>query len=124
VVVVSWAVTTTAIDVLLPAVNACAPDAAPDVTALPATVTDAVASVVVGVTVTEATAFATVAVYEVVAATNDGDSVPALSAKLLSVASVYPAFCLVTVTVYVLAVVPSPPVTTTAIADPTVGVSA
>jgi hypothetical protein len=76
VVVVSCAVTTTAIAALLPAVMACADDALPDVTALPPTVTVARASLVVGVTVTDATPFATLAVYVMVAAANAGDSVP------------------------------------------------
>ena len=76
VVVVSCAVTTTTIAALLPAVMACAEDALPDVTALPPTVTVAAASVVVGVTVTDATPFATLAVYVTVAAPNAGDSVP------------------------------------------------
>jgi hypothetical protein len=76
VVVVSCAVTTTAIAALLPAVMACADDALPDVTALPPTVTVARASVVVGVTFTDGTPFATLAVYVMVAAANAGDSVP------------------------------------------------
>ena len=76
VVVVSWAVTTTAIAALLPAVMACADDALPDVTVLPPTVTVASASLVVGVTFTDATPFATLAVYVMVAAANDGERVP------------------------------------------------
>jgi hypothetical protein len=76
VVVVSCAVTTTAIAALLPAVMACAEDALPDVTALPPTVTVAAASVVVGVSVTDGTPFATLAEYVTVLAANDGDSVP------------------------------------------------
>jgi hypothetical protein len=76
VVVVSCAVTTTAIAALLPAVMACADDALPDVTALPPTVTVAAASFVVGVTFTDATPFATLAVYVMVAAANDGERVP------------------------------------------------
>jgi hypothetical protein len=76
VVVVSCAVTTTAIAALLPAVMACAEDALPDVTGSPPTVIAAAASVVVGVTVTDGTPFATLAVYVTVPAANAGDSVP------------------------------------------------
>jgi hypothetical protein len=76
VVVVSCAVPTTAIAALLPAVMACAEEALPDVTALPPTVTVAAASVVVGVTVTDGTPFATLAVYVPVDEANEGDSVP------------------------------------------------
>ena len=47
-------------------------DGEPDVTATPSTVTDAPAAVVVGVTVTDATAFVTEAVYDVVPAANEG----------------------------------------------------
>jgi hypothetical protein len=76
VVVVSWAVTSTAIAALLPAVMVWAADALPEVTVTPATFTVASASVVVGVTVTEGTPFATLAVYVVVADANDGDRAP------------------------------------------------
>jgi hypothetical protein len=73
--VVSCAVTTTAIAVV-PTLILCAEDALPDVTALPPTVTVARASLVVGVTFTDGTPFATLAVYVMVAAANAGDSVP------------------------------------------------
>jgi hypothetical protein len=76
VVVVSWAVTTTAIAALLPAVILWAPDALPDDTVTPATFTVESVSVVVGVTVTDGTPFATLAVYVVVADAKAGDSVP------------------------------------------------
>ena len=76
VVVVSWAVTSTAIAALLPAVILWAPDALPDDTVTPATFTVESASVVVGVTVTDGTPFATLAVYVVVADAKAGDSVP------------------------------------------------
>jgi hypothetical protein len=116
VVIVSRAVTTTEIAVVDPAVRACVPDALPDVTALPPTVTVAAASVVVGVNLIDATPFTTVAVYAVVAAASAGARVPALKVRILSVASVEPVDLLLTVTAYVFVVVPSPAVTTTLIA--------
>jgi hypothetical protein len=117
VVVVSWAVTTTEIAVVDPAVRACALDALPDVTALPPTVTVAAASVVVGVNLIDATPFATLAVYAAVVDAKEGDRLPALTNRALSLASRYPVAVLVTVTVYVFVVVPSPAVTTTLIAE-------
>ena len=54
----SWAVTTVVI-VLGPATKAMLPDAAPEVTAAPFTVTEAVTSAVVGVTFTDAVALLT-----------------------------------------------------------------
>ncbi len=59
------AVTTTVIE-LLPTFNPIAPLACPLTTAVPFTVTIAVASVTVGVTVVDNSEFATVAVYEIV----------------------------------------------------------
>jgi hypothetical protein len=61
--------------VVVPAVRACAADALPDVTAFPPTFTVASVSVRVGVTVRDATAFGTVAVYATVAEAKAGDSV-------------------------------------------------
>jgi hypothetical protein len=52
--------------VAVPSAKATEPDAAPEVTATPFTVTVAFGSVVVGVTVTEATVLPTVVVYVVV----------------------------------------------------------
>jgi hypothetical protein len=75
VVVVSCAVTTTAIAVL-PTLRACALDALPDVTALPPTVIVESTSVVAGVMANDGTPLCTLAVYATVAAVNAGVSVP------------------------------------------------
>ncbi len=85
VVVPSPAVTIVVI-VFVPTVNAIAPDATPDVTVVPLTLTVAVASVVVGVTVIDDVAFGTLAVYAVVPLANVGDRVPVESASADSVA--------------------------------------
>ena len=55
----SWAVTMVVI-VLVPTANVIAPEALPDATAVPFTVTVAVASATVGVTVTEAVPLVTI----------------------------------------------------------------
>jgi hypothetical protein len=83
-------------------------DAAPDVTPVPSTVTVAPVEVTVGVTVTDATLFTTEAVYDVVPDANVGASEPSLSVSALSVLAVLSAVPLVTVTVYVTVVEPSP----------------
>ena len=67
--------------VLLPTLNAIEPEALPLVTAAPFTVTVAVASEMVGVTVIEVVALLTEAVYPVVAPANVGDNVPELNAS-------------------------------------------
>jgi hypothetical protein len=67
VVVVSPAVTTIWIWLLVAAVSDCAPDALPDATSTVATVTVAADSVVPGISTTDSTPFATVAVYDVTA---------------------------------------------------------
>jgi hypothetical protein len=113
--VVSCAVTTTAIAVS-PTLRLCTLDALPDVTALPLTDTVARASLVVGVTVTAKTPFATPTAYDVVVAANVGESVPVFNDSALSEKSVKPVAPLVTVTVYVVWLVLSPAVTTTGIA--------
>ena len=59
-----------------PAVSDTAPDTAPEDTAEPCTVTVAPVDVTVGVTVSDATVFDTVHVYDVVTAANAGDRVP------------------------------------------------
>jgi hypothetical protein len=115
VVVVSCAVTTTAIAVL-PTLRACALDALPDVTALPPTVNVESISVAVGVTVTDAMPLSTLAVYDMVAAANVGESTPELNDSVFNDVSVNPAVPLVKVTAYVLVAMPSPAVTTTLIA--------
>jgi hypothetical protein len=97
-------------------INVNAPDAVPDDTAVPATVTVAPVEVTVGVTVTDATLFATEEVYDVVPAANATFSEPSLSTSALSVLTVLSAAALLTVTVYVFVVVVSPAVATTAIA--------
>jgi hypothetical protein len=115
VVVVSCAVTTTAIAVL-PTLRACALDALPDVTALPPTVNVESISVAVGVTVTDAMPLSTLAVYDMVAAANVGESTPELNDSVFNDVSVNPAVPLVKVTAYVLVAMPSPAVTITLIA--------
>jgi hypothetical protein len=72
--------------------------------------------VTVGVTVTDATLFATVEVYDVVPAANATFREPSLSTNALSVLTVLSAAALLTVTVYVFVVVVSPAVATTAMA--------
>ena len=72
--------------VLDPTFRFIAPLALPLATFVPFTVIDAFADVVVGVTVTEATEFATLAVYCRVAALNAGVSVPAESWRFDNVA--------------------------------------
>jgi hypothetical protein len=72
--------------------------------------------VTVGVTVTDATLFATVEVYDVVPAANATFREPSLSTNALSVLTVLSAAALLTVTVYVLVELPSCAVVTTAMA--------
>lgn len=62
VLLVLFCAVTLAVIVLGPTTNGMLPDAVPDVTAVPFTVTVAVASLVVGVTVIDVTVFATLAV--------------------------------------------------------------
>jgi hypothetical protein len=83
----SSAVPTTVI-VFDPTVKEIADDAEPEVTVVPFTLIVAFALVRVGVTVIDVVAFETVAVYEVVAEANVGDSVPVEVVRALSVASV------------------------------------
>ena len=87
-VVVPSCAVTTVVMVLLPTARAIEPDAEPLVTVLPFTVTVAVASLVVGVTVMLAVALGTLAVYAIVPLAKAGLKVPELSVRLLSVASV------------------------------------
>jgi hypothetical protein len=110
---------TTVIVVADPAVSEIPADAVRDVTGVPPTVTELAPppDVTVGVTVTDATLFGTVVVYDVVPDANAGDSEPALSTKVLNVLTVMDAAALLTVTVYVFVVVVSCAVTTTAIAE-------
>jgi hypothetical protein len=98
-VVESAAVHTTEIDVLLPAVKACALDAAPEVTAAPATVTVVPLSVTVGVSVIEVIEFTTATVYDVTADAKLGEIVPPLKTSVLSVATARSAAVRVTATV-------------------------
>jgi hypothetical protein len=72
--------------------------------------------VTVGVTVTDATLFGTVEVYDVVPDAKATFSEPSLSTSALSELTELSATALVTVTVYVFVVVLSPAVVTTAIA--------
>ena len=72
---------TTVVTVFAPTLKVIAPEALPLVTAVPLTVTVAVASLTVGVKVMDETAFGTDAVYVFVAATNTGFNVPVLIAK-------------------------------------------
>jgi hypothetical protein len=109
VVVPSWAVTTVVI-VLLPTLSAIAPEALPLVVATPLTVTLALPLVSVGVTVSEVVALPTLAVYPVVADAKTGASVPLESDS--ADRSAFEDGARVTVTVYVLVVVPSWAVTT------------
>jgi hypothetical protein len=83
------------------------PDAAREATVTVCTVTVAPVEVTVGVTVTDATLFATAEVYDVVPDAKAGDSEPALSTSALSVLTVLSAAALLTVTVYVLVVIVS-----------------
>jgi hypothetical protein len=116
VVVVSCAVTTTAIAVL-PTLRACALDALPDVTALPPTFNVAEASLLTGVTSTLVIVFALLAMYDVTLALNAGmrlaEPVPRTSEE--SVASVFCATDRVTAIVYVFVVLASWAVTCTVI---------
>jgi hypothetical protein len=100
------------------ATNAMALDAAPEATVAPCTVTVAPEEVTVGVTVTDATLFATVEVYDVVPAAKATFSEPSLSTRSLNVLTVLSAVALLTVTVYVFVVVVSPAVAVTVIAVP------
>ena len=63
---------------LSPTFRLIAPDVAPLVTAIPFTVTDAVASATVGLNVMLVVAMLTLEVYVLVADANTGDKVPAL----------------------------------------------
>jgi hypothetical protein len=92
------------------------PEADPDVTLAPCTVTVAPVEVTVGVTVTDATLFGTVEVYDVVPDAKATFSEPSLSTSALSVLTELSAAALLTVTVYVFVVVVSPAVPTTEIA--------
>jgi hypothetical protein len=115
--VVSCGVTTTVTVVVVEAtVSPIADDAPPDVTGVPFTVTVAPVDVTVGVTVTDATLFTIVEVYDVVPDAKATFSEPSLSTSALSVLTVLSAAALLTVTVYVFVVVVSPAVPTTAIA--------
>ena len=73
---------------MLPTTSGIAALAAPDATAVPFTLTVAVASVTVGVSVIEDVAFVTLAEYVPRAAANVGLKVPALSANPESVETV------------------------------------
>jgi hypothetical protein len=73
---------TTTLIVFDPTVNGIAPDALPLVTETLLTVTVALASDAVGVTVNELTALPTDAEYEVVGAANTGSRVPSLNTRL------------------------------------------
>jgi hypothetical protein len=101
VVVASPAVTTTLMAEFAPTMMDCAPDAVPDVVDVPATVTDAPLSLIVGVMVIDATAFTTVAVYAVVPETNEGLREPELSTNDVRSASTFTDAVLVTATAYV-----------------------
>jgi hypothetical protein len=81
----SWAVTITVI-VFGPIANGIGPDGVPVITGFPFTVTEAVGSVVVGVTVMLVVAFVTPAVWAVIAPLNAGVNVPELSVRLDKVA--------------------------------------
>lgn len=83
------------------ATRAMAPDATPDVTDVPCTVTVAPVDDTVGVTVTDDTLFRTVEVYEVVANANAGVRVAWLSTRPPSLLLVYTCGARVTVNVYV-----------------------
>jgi hypothetical protein len=96
--------------VLLPTLKLIALLALPEVTVVPFTFTVAVLSLTVGVTVIDATVFATEAVYEVVALANVGDRVPLESPKLDK--SAFADAARVTVTVYVFVVLLSCALTT------------
>ena len=72
----------------MPTVSGIAADVAADATVVPFTVTVAVASVTVGVTVVDATALATLDVYEVVLELKDGLREPAETTRFESVAIV------------------------------------
>jgi hypothetical protein len=99
-----------------PAVSEILPEATPEVTATVCTVTVAPPDVTVGVTVTDATLFGTVVVYDVVPDAKATLREPSLRTSALNVLTVFTATALVTVTVYVLVVTVSSAVTTTAIA--------
>jgi hypothetical protein len=79
-----------------PTVTACDADAELEAVDVPATVTDADGSITIGERVIDATAFTTIAVYAVVPDENAGVSVPELSTKLSSVATVLDPAVLVT----------------------------
>jgi hypothetical protein len=80
----SCGVTTTAIVVLDPVVSGMAPDAVPEVTTTVCTVTVAPMDFTVGVTVTDATLFGTVEVYDVVPDVKATFSVPSLSVSAVN----------------------------------------
>jgi hypothetical protein len=96
VVVPSWAVTTVVI-VFGPTFKKIPSDAVPDATGAPSTVTVALGSVVVGVTITELALFGTEAEYAVVLTAKAGDKVPALRLNAESVAIAEGALVMVTV---------------------------
>jgi len=91
--------------VLPPTFKAILPDGPPLVTAVPFTVTVAVASLTAGVMVNEVTVLPTETVYAVVGDEKDGLKVPLLMVRPARLASVDAG--LVTVVVYVCVVVPS-----------------
>ena len=103
-VVPSWAVTTVLITVLAPSASAIGPEAVPEATAVPFTVTVDVLTAVVGVTVIVATVLATLSVYAVVVDEKTGDKVPVPGLRSDRLSLVDGAF--VTVSVYVFVVVP------------------
>jgi hypothetical protein len=110
-------VTTTLIVVAdVPTASGRAPDAAWDVTGVPPTVTVAPVDVTVGVTVTDATLFATVKVYEAVPEEKATFRDPSLNTSAVKVFKVFTALALLTVTVYVFCVEESPAVHITTIA--------
>ena len=109
-VVPSWAVTTVLITVLAPSASAIGPEAVPEATAVPFTVTVDVLTAVVGVTVIVATVLATLSVYAVVVDEKTGDKVPVPGLRSDRLSLVDGAF--VTVSVYVFVVVPFCAVTT------------
>ena len=73
--------------VFAPTFREIAPEAEPEATAVPFTLTLAVESVTVGVTLTDAVEFPTETVYEVVPEENVGDKVPVEVVKAESVAT-------------------------------------
>ena len=95
---------TTEIAFPVPAVRAWPDEAAPDDVPEPPTVMEPPglkATFAVGVSVIDATAFTTVAVYVYVLDANAGANVPELSTRLSSLASAFDDAVLVTTTVYV-----------------------